>query len=484
MHKNYTKKTGKLHIGLIFITALLTFGLTCTSINETAGDAGDVDISRHNLRSDIPMGEFSISGTVFDDAAGKPIKDAEVYLFSERTFGSYFYYTGEAGDFSFTDLPAGSYALFVRKDGYERYERNSFRVTASEESIILSKYKPSEKEFVINLKKGCIITGVVKVPGGSRRFESVFASYKDPKSGRFFDETAFIQEDGSFKFESLKPAAYYLCVSDWEGMTGGVPYSRIYYPGAFSLETAKPVILKKAGDKKWVTLDVKNSGGVSVSGVITDEKTGEPVPGALVTVHNPGVLFDFVTAYTDAEGKYNLEGLNTGSFLLHLDAAHKGFVRYREPIVIWDGNISKDFSLKRGITIKGKVTAVDGSPVDIEKSYGNVRVLSSPEYKESTSSGSFTGPVNKFSPGTYNHRDSLYLLGEGYYNHIQFIFPTESSFVVEGLPPGTATLDFTPITTKKITMAGFFRDNKKLSGGKIQISLEERLFELTLILKK
>ena len=62
------------------------------------------------------------------------------------------------------------------------------------------------------------------------------------------------------------------------------------------------------------------------------DAAGKPVPEAFVVVHRRDMLFDFVTAYTDAQGHYQIQGLGDGEFLVHVDAVHRGLVRTRTPI--------------------------------------------------------------------------------------------------------------------------------------------------------
>ena len=64
------------------------------------------------------------------------------------------------------------------------------------------------------------------------------------------------------------------------------------------------------------------TGNASVSGVVTNSATGAPVPRARVGVTLPGNIGrqDFGTgAVTDAEGKFTIEGLPAGRFLLNVD---------------------------------------------------------------------------------------------------------------------------------------------------------------------
>ena len=62
------------------------------------------------------------------------------------------------------------------------------------------------------------------------------------------------------------------------------------------------------------------------------------------------MLFDFITAYTDEQGHYQIQGLGDGEFLVHVDAVHRGFVRTHTPLDLdkTSKKVQCDFTLHRG----------------------------------------------------------------------------------------------------------------------------------------
>jgi len=130
--------------------------------------------------------------------------------------------------------------------------------------------------------------------------------------------------------------------------------------------------------------------------------------------------------------------------LVHVDAVHRGFVRKRTPIDLEKGgkNAQLDFVLDRGATISGKLIDGKGDPWLIRTSYGAARVNVG---KPQPGSFSSTGFRNKYRPQDSGEFSSgTFELGEGDYDDSDMIFPTKSTFVIQGMMPGRATIEMFP----------------------------------------
>ena len=112
-----------------------------------------------------------------------------------------------------------------------------------------------------------------------------------------------------------------------------------------------------------------------LEGTVLDE-AGKPVPEAFVVVHRRDMLFDFVTAYTDEQGHYQIQGLGDGEFTVHVDAVHRGFVRMRIPLDLDKASkkTRRDFTLARGVAISGKFVDEKGKDWQIGESYGYAHI--------------------------------------------------------------------------------------------------------------
>ena len=174
-------------------------------------------------------------------------------------------------------------------------------------------------------------------------------------------------------------------------------------------------------------------------------ETGEPVPEAFVVVHRPDMLFDFVTAYTDAKGRYQIQGLGAGEFMVHVDAVHRGFVRTRTPVELDSANrtTQQGFKLGQGVMISGKLVDEDGNEWEIAQSHGYANIK---DRKEASSSFSLSDFRNKYRPeDSRRGSGGSFARGEGDYDGGEMIFPTTSSFVLQGMMPGHTMISFSPM---------------------------------------
>ena len=136
---------------------------------------------------------------------------------------------------------------------------------------------------------------------------------------------------------------------------------------------------------------MRKEGGLVLEGTIRDE-AGKPVPEAFVVVHRRDMGEDFVTAYSDAQGHYQIQGLGDGEFVVHVDAVHRGLVRTRTPLDL--DKTSKttrlDFTLARGVLISGKFVDQQGHDWKVAISTG--RAIAEPSQGRRGSESSEASP--------------------------------------------------------------------------------------------
>ncbi len=150
--------------------------------------------------------------------------------------------------------------------------------------------------------------------------------------------------DGAFRFRSIPPGRYRL---------------RVLPPGRPEVGTADLVADVRAGDA--ATIDIVVPRGACVAGRVTDEETGEPIPGALVST----LRRDQEPVITDDQGRFALWGVERSSFRFQqLGVRADGYAPLGRQLTraAFTAGVF-DVKLKRGVTIRGRVLGPDGEPV-------------------------------------------------------------------------------------------------------------------------
>jgi iron complex outermembrane receptor protein len=89
---------------------------------------------------------------------------------------------------------------------------------------------------------------------------------------------------------------------------------------------------------------------ITVSGKITDQKSGQPLPGATVSLQN---LTNAPAAVTDAQGNYRLNNVKSGSYTLR--ASYVGYQINQKPINV-NGSVVVNFTLAPSTFMTEEVT--------------------------------------------------------------------------------------------------------------------------------
>jgi len=416
----------------------------------------DKDVQTKSARKEMvigarPQGDCSIDGKLVSAASGKPIAGVSMYLHYNVTHGSIFVNTASDGTFVFKDIPQGPFSL----------------VTSYSPGYQPARYDPEEKHGLfppVTLKKGEHRTGIVlkaedayRISGrildeSGQPLESVgrltVLGWVEFVPGHYRTAHGFAKPDGSYWIDGLDGKPVYVMAINWRAARLGEASPPVYYPGTFSRDEAKKITFEK-GQKKVDNIDIllKKHGGLVLEGTVRDE-SGKPVPEAFVAAHHQDMSFDFVTAYTDQQGHYRIEGLGPGELLVHVDAVHRGLVRKRTPIDLDKAKAKTqlDFTLARGVLITGKLVDEQGKPWPIGTSYAYA-YHSGDEWPERTQfelnegDYSLTDFSNKYRPkGVEERFPGTFLRGKGDYDCDQAVFPTRTTFIIQGVMPGDHTM--------------------------------------------
>ncbi len=396
-----------------------------------------------------PRGKCSISGKVISAATGEPVEHARMYLHYNKTHGSIFIRTTSDGAFAFKDIPTGPMSLQLSLSaGYQDIAYNPegkpipfppFSLKDGEHrSGIVLKAEPAHQI------SGTILDENGKIPENVDTLRVLaWGENKDGSKGYTSKQTGVNRADGSYLIDGLGDKPVYIMAINWRAAKKGNAYPPIYYPSTFSRNDAKLITFDEEPSIDNIDITLQKEGGLVIEGTVTDE-AGKPVPQAFVVVHRRDMHFDLVTAYTDEQGRYQIQGLGDGEFLVHVDAVHRGLVRTRTPVDLDNAKkkTQRDFALTQGVAISGKFVDEQGNDWQIGQSYGHAVIEGQP--------GSFPG----FSLTSFwnKHRHNTvaratggsFSPGEGDYTGSHMFFPTKSTFVIQGMMSGKTMIRFSP----------------------------------------
>ena len=250
----------------------------------------------------------SVQGVVYDESA-QPIEGATVKLLNEDLEPLFHTVTDSNGQYSFFDIPDGSYYVTATFDGYKAANPLLVEVEGEivEQDITLS----------VDEKAGqAKIYGTVTEDGTGTPIEgAVVLLYLDPGGGadyQFVSGTVTI-EDGEYVFENLDtPAtATYLL--------------RVYRPGYFTSDYFE--IEADAGEIYQQLVQLvpdQNAGAGTISGVITEDDGTTPIPNAFVGLYSAtgGAAEELImVTYTNDEGFYLFVGVEEGDYIIKAKAS-------------------------------------------------------------------------------------------------------------------------------------------------------------------
>jgi len=347
---------------------------------------------------------------------------------------------------------------------------------------------------VLKAKPACRISGKIvgdngQMPENIGTYE-VLAWIKNEGGGYHTEHASVNHTNGSYVIDGLGAEPIYVMAINWRAAREGNAWPAIYYPDSFSRTDAKQVAFDKSPHVDDVNITLRKEGGIVIEGTVHDE-TGKPVPEAFIVVHRRDMDFDFDTAYTDVAGHYQIQGLGDGEFLVHVDAVHRGFVRTRTPIDL-DKASNKtqcDFTLHRGVLISGKFVDETGKDWRIGDSYAYAAQISEDRPRRSQhdlNEGNFrlTDFQNKHRPkNAMECFPGTFLCGEGDYDCDQAIFPTKSTFIIQGMMPGHTMIGLSPNKEKQKVVKILYNGQDIMESG-IETKPGQEIKDVTIVIGK
>lgn len=398
-----------------------------------------------------PAGNGTLSGYVKRNVWPSRISHAKACLSAEGG-GSWTVEVEDHGRFEFTGIPAGLYTLYTTdtfgyKDTYynpqnQAGERPAFELRPGQRiqpDLTIEPVRPYRKIAGRILDE----SGSPPADCNALRVRAWVRKPQGPWKGHY--RRLFItsvQADGSYLLDHLDGRDIYVQVTDPRAPSMDDAYPPRFYPGTFSRSQARLIQFGDDDIVEAVDIRMQRGGGLALTGTVTAEGTGEPVPEAMVSLFHHDMFFDLFATYTDAEGRYRFDGLGEGTFIVHIDAVHKRWVKTRKTITVEaDADETRlDFTLRKGVRISGDLVDEQGKPWPRGRNFGHVHV-ESPN----------TGPASNFPYGNRYAPEHIrkattiwYESGEGDCPLTMMMFPTETSFLFPAAMPGKTSFDFRP----------------------------------------
>jgi protocatechuate 3,4-dioxygenase beta subunit len=282
--------------------------------------------------------------------------------------------TDDDGNYKLTGLTAGQFMILPLARSYVVASGSSYK-EASQAVNVAEGEAITKIDFV--LVRGGVVTGRITDGDGHPLIgERVNITLKDssPDAGSqfMFDSTRNHTDDrGIYRVYGLGPGSYKVSVGQASaaggaasvmGM-GGSQYVKTFYPSVEDESRATILEIKEGTEIANVDITVNKPGkGFSVSGRVIDADSGAPAASVYIghsVVNESNQLvggMNFSGTQTDANGKFQLEGLRPGRYAVYTVASSLENSTYSEPVDfdVTDSDVTGiELKLRRGATING-----------------------------------------------------------------------------------------------------------------------------------
>lgn len=274
----------------------------------------------------IQPGTASISGVVLDESRGVALSGAVVSVFApENPFLYGEALSNDEGRYQITGLKGGRYIAAAWAEGFlSEFFDNAASI---EDATLIEVEEPHETtgiDFALNL--GGSLSGVVTSDAGDGIagafvFATLQASQTNPTDTNSSRSDgwgyAFTDDNGEYQITGLNEGEYLVSAQVWNQWY----HTAEWYDNATTPEEATPVPVVLGEETPGIDfqLSVPTTFG-EITGQVRDAQ-GEPIVGAYVQARAPfdqqdGGVQVWAYAFTDKAGKYRIENLPNGRYLV------------------------------------------------------------------------------------------------------------------------------------------------------------------------
>ncbi|MEM7350604.1 MAG: carboxypeptidase regulatory-like domain-containing protein [Acidobacteriota bacterium] len=269
----------------------------------------DVTVNEITMGIDFAL-DFggSIAGTVTDANTGEPLANLALQLTGEQGQDLDFRPTNEAGEYEFNGLPPGSYFVSTTSNGLYRDElfddlpcpvNSCDRTSGTPVQVALSQ-TTTDIDFALDLLGS--IAGVVTEEATGEPIPFLRVEVEDATSG--FSTSGQTDEAGRYMIGGLATGDYFVRTRSFTDFLDEL-YDDVPCPTfTCNQELGTTVAVELSSTTPDIDFALKQLG--AISGTVTDEVSGEPLPFFLVEAVSG---LGFGAAFTDAAGHYTVGSL-------------------------------------------------------------------------------------------------------------------------------------------------------------------------------
>jgi protocatechuate 3,4-dioxygenase beta subunit len=319
----------------------------------------------------------TISGLVSRESDNTPIAGAHVVaILVVRPEVKHNAVTDEKGNYIINSLSAGTYAVFAEAAGYKgEFYKDKRELFSADHISVQEEQTVGDVNFTLATASaiaGKVVDAISKEPVAKALVTiHVLINSSDKPRPLLNVSTNELGE-----YVASVPPGFYIVAAEARG------YHKEFFEEAREFNKGKPV--QVFADQHTTDINFTMDKLASVTGVVTDEATGKPIAGAIVSAFQEHPSIDALigkdelrlpfVAETDENGNYKLEGLRTGKYFVQ--AVARGYLlefwkeaanlRDATPVEVPEsGNVENiNFTLGQGGAIAGSVlAAADQKPI-------------------------------------------------------------------------------------------------------------------------